>query len=531
MAEPELVFEIPEAKHEPFTCPDHGQVKLYPYVSGGAFSAYYDHRDNPRAAFLAMARESLDQAAVADKFSEADCDAIARLYAGTLDCGDTYEAARSKEGVYNAFRTALQSTASWKSYLEEERQITAYLERTILPVMRILDGHKALVNQSLKAASYLRVPDYLLQVPAFALPVQSALFGLRSQALLPGLETINALAASTKLYCAEWDRMQGLTQNLFRHERLFTEHTRWITQLANQTEQMRRLLEPVPDITRMLRTATAQLGAAGFNEEVLAQTDAAIGTSIGVIVGTNDYFSRQGGLISPAVRPALPDEASPEEREASRAVADSTQSAESVLHDETAGVLLAGNKAADFIADLVDRRLNKRFAPFAHLLARIERLSKAGTFFQLLSTFATVFARDFWKSLWVKPGDAYVSKPEGIAQAMLGMFLHGHWSGLAFVGREITNGDGYVDLLVNFLGQDHVVELKMLGAGWGIGYVKDGLEQLDAYMKNLQSPEAFLVVFDGRKTQKGEQLNESYALTHGTVHVVTVRAYFEAPSK
>ena len=175
--------------------------------------------------------------------------------------------------------------------------------------------------------------------------------------------------------------------------------------------------------------------------------------------------------------------------------------------------------------------MDEKLRPYANVLHRLERLSRAGTFGELLAAFATVAARDFWKSLWQKPGDTYLPSPERIAQAFLGFYLHGHGNGLAFVGREIGNGDGYVDLLVNFLGQDKVVELKMLGGRYGVGHAKGGLDQLDAYMQNYQSPEAFLVVFDGRKSQKGEQLSASYTLPHGRVHVVTVRVYFDAPSQ
>ena len=117
--------------------------------------------------------------------------------------------------------------------------------------------------------------------------------------------------------------------------------------------------------------------------------------------------------------------------------------------------------------------------------------------------------------MWTQTGEAYVSKPERVAQAFLGLFLQGHWTGLAFVGKEIDNGDGFIDLLVNFLGVDYVVELKMLGGGYGIGHAKGGLDQLDAYMQNFQHQEAYLVVFDGRKTQQGEQLQPAYDLPHG----------------
>jgi hypothetical protein len=293
---------------------------------------------------------------------------------------------------------------------------------------------------------------------------------------------------------------------------------------------MQRLVAPVPAIARALRETSERFKSAGLVPEALAAADEAIGRSFGVVVETNDYFSRDRVVASPVLRPALPADASAEEREAFEAAADSTLSAEGILHDEAAGLVLVGGEATRLVADLVGSQIDDRLRPYENVLQRLERLSRAGTFAELLADFATVTAREYWKSLWQVPGETYVSSPERVAQAFLGLFLHGRWGGLAFVGREIGNGDGYVDLLGNFLGQDHVLELKMLGGPYGIGHSKGGLDQLNAYMGNLHSPEAFLVVFDGRKTQKGEQLKPTYDLPHGRVRVVTVRVYFEAPT-
>ncbi len=70
----------------------------------------------------------------------------------------------------------------------------------------------------------------------------------------------------------------------------------------------------------------------------------------------------------------------------------------------------------------------------------------------------------------------------------------------------------------------------MVGANWSIGDVEGGLKQLNKYMHSENHNEAYLVVFDGRKTNKGKQLNKVYDLEHGRVHVVTSKIYWERPS-
>ncbi len=518
-------------QHQPFRFPDRGEVPLLPYVSHNAFSAYLQRRDDPKAAFFALVEESLADGAVLGTLSEADCDALARFYAGTMECEAAYDAARREQGGFDALRTAFASTSLWKSYLEDERRFSASLPWTIAPVVQDVVRQMTALDDTLRRLRHDPIPDQLLRAPALALPVRSSLLDLRSQVLLPKFDAITSLATVATRSADTWGALLREHRRAEEAVRAFAEQTRWVSRVPEQIARMQRLVAPVPDISLALHRASERLREVGLVPGALAEANAAIARSIDVVVGTNDYFSQDRALVSPILRPALPPEATPEEREAFEAAADSTASAEVLLHDEAAGLVLVGDEAARLVADLVSAQMDEKLRPYANVLHRLERLSRAGTFGELLAAFATVAARDFWKSLWQKPGDTYLPSPERIAQAFLGFYLHGHGNGLAFVGREIGNGDGYVDLLVNFLGQDKVVELKMLGGGYGVGHAKGGLDQLDAYMQNYRSPEAFLVVFDGRKSQKGEQLSASYTLPHGRVHVVTVRVYFDAPSQ
>ena len=116
--------------------------------------------------------------------------------------------------------------------------------------------------------------------------------------------------------------------------------------------------------------------------------------------------------------------------------------------------------------------------------------------------------------------------PEYIAQTNLSLFLEGFFGGISFVGREIASGEGYIDILVNFLGINYILELKIIGLTRSIGWAESGLSQLDGYMQNFDSNEAFLIVFDGRTSDRGRTLEPFYNVSSGKIHVILVRIYF-----
>ena len=208
------------------------------------------------------------------------------------------------------------------------------------------------------------------------------------------------------------------------------------------------------------------------------------------------------------------------------------QRAQMHLHQGTSLSIISVNNIAWFIRESIKEEVAQAIAPYQALMRRLNTLTNPRTFLELLKSFAQHFTQHHWKSLWEKPGDKFHSNPEQIAKAVLGTFLNGACLGTGFVGTELLSGDGFVDILVNVLGQNHIVELKVIGkSSQGVGWAKSGLAQLERYMRDYEQDIAYLALFDGRKTELGKQLKNSYSAGVGTIHVIVVRSYLGKGTK
>lgn len=84
------------------------------------------------------------------------------------------------------------------------------------------------------------------------------------------------------------------------------------------------------------------------------------------------------------------------------------------------------------------------------------------------------------------------SKPEKIAQALLGVFAKGVVGGHGLVLREVASGIGFVDVGISFRGVLHLVELKILSGRLA------GAAQLATYMRTEGRDRGWLVLIDAR---------------------------------
>ena len=251
-------------QHQPFRFPNRGEVPLLPYVSHNAFSAYLQRRDDPKAAFFALVEESLADGAVLGTLSEADCDALARFYAGTMECEAAYDAARREQGGFDALRTAFASTSLWKSYLEDERRFSASLPWTIAPVVQDAVRQKTALDDTLRRLRHDPIPDQLLRAPALALPVRSSLLDLRSQVLLPKFDAITSLATVATRSADTWGALLREHRRAKEAVRAFAEQTRWVSRVPEQIARMQQLVAPVPDISLALHSASERLREVGL---------------------------------------------------------------------------------------------------------------------------------------------------------------------------------------------------------------------------------------------------------------------------
>jgi hypothetical protein len=250
-----------------------------------------------------------------------------------------------------------------------------------------------------------------------------------------------------------------------------------------------------------------------------------------LVLGTNRYFSTGWDVPDIPRRIRLPDEIAQKKEELRVASGES----EKILEIETnSSIIISNGIAYKFKGEIKDIKEiltnDPDFRPLVALGRRFLLLEDSKEFLEHLNLFAEKFGSKYWEQYWEIRGDKFVSHPERIARAQLGTYLEATFNGAAFIGSEIKTGNGFIDIYVHCLGIKQIVEIKMVGADWSIGNVEGGLTQLNEYMHSENHNEAYLVIFDGRKTYRGKQLNNVYDLEHGRVHVVTSKIYWKRPS-
>lgn len=106
----------------------------------------------------------------------------------------------------------------------------------------------------------------------------------------------------------------------------------------------------------------------------------------------------------------------------------------------------------------------------------------------------------FWKSFARKE---FLQNPENIARSLLVQDLQATEPN-ARVYKESIIAGGRIDLITNILGNEFILELKMCGGNYSKSYAELGFEQLNSYMENRGALRSYLIVFDGRVNQDGE---------------------------
>ena len=520
--------------------PALGKVRVHPYISERAMGAYESIANDPKAAFQAMFAASREyKETPAPELTEDDADLVARLYAEKEGFLDQYVAARITSPPFEAFEQAIKESELWRDRVKSQHEFEAIIEKQA----RIMEGlatfprglEATIENLSRQVATLPK-----LTFPEFKTPDLSALVATRSFALqvtsvtaqmdLLGIDRVSKAIADG---IGRWTELTRGLASLPDYGSLFREHTKYLERLNARTLAAESLLKSQAGVfSSFERVAEALRLPETLRLETLSFAQHALADSEAIVRSVGEYFKVSALPRAPSGRPAVPP---PEVRRALDAedyIEKAADESETLVHITTGRLILAGNEALVAIRQVVGGVVDERLGTIAPLLERLRLFENPNSFFDLLRSFALHFQRDHWKSLWADVGTSFKPRPEEIAQSQLTFFLQGQLGGIAFVGRELGNGDGFVDVLVNFLGTNYVVEVKIVGASWSIGGAKDGLDQLDAYVRNYDAASAYLLVFDGRKSEKGEQLESEYQLSSGaTARVLVVRTYFEAPSK
>ena len=164
--------------------------------------------------------------------------------------------------------------------------------------------------------------------------------------------------------------------------------------------------------------------------------------------------------------------------------------------------------------------------------ASTEPLSPAITLesFRALLTRFSEFIRSevrmsFWKSAPNRK-HVWVASPEKYGQTLLHTFIKSKYSDAVEVMEEVGTGAGRIDVYIQFSnGFKTIIELKMCGHSYSEAYSLEGTKQLEHYLVNKKLHVGYLLIFDSRTRDFGENIQPVYSAGRNIIYtnIVDVR--------
>ncbi|AMV35104.1 hypothetical protein VN12_23460 [Pirellula sp. SH-Sr6A] len=476
--------------------PDYGTIEIFPYISSGAMSAAATSIEEETNILRSVLEASVNKDKVSsDQLSDNDWVVIAKHFLKTLDTEAEFESQLEKgANCSEAFAKCFVGSSIWKETEESFEEFRKSMELQASPFIE--------AAQSLQKS-----------------------FELMNPANSIGLSLINMIGSRNPI----WDITQSISERstirLPSFDLLHPEMD-FLRSFEKQAEEIRRIQDAhISTMLNIERLTTIPFFENYKGFESLTALNSVIADAVKHTEDSNAYFSSQDYLSPFQVRRIL------------RSNSLDEGWVEEVEQIETAIVIEALLKQS-VVDDVVRPRLKqlkkaKRLNEFSDLERRVRALEieKEEDFHNLLTRFATRVARYDHRVFWLEYGSKFIPRPEAIGRSLLGNFLDGNARGRAFVGQEVAAGEGFIDVHSFANGKHFIVELKVVGCGWGIGKSDLGLHQLDYYDARFENAELFLIVFDGRKSDKGRQLEDEYEIANGKiVKVITIPIYSVAPT-
>lgn len=508
----DLRKQLLEPRYQSLRLPDAGELEILPYLSLDAMEAA--ERAPQEGDILRMVTErSIKEGSAINMsaLSEADLQVLAIHF--LQDCGteDVFHQKRSESSsVEEAFAVALKSSDDWK----EHKRTSELIERHILreadfakSVLSQYEQTAARMAESLESSSLASlamdseklVNQYKIELPKFQLGLE------------PLIDRMTSQLAQMQLIQSPFKGLQdSIGASLTNFQAQLDASFAIIREDAFRLPDMSKLIE-IPDLSPL-------------SSDFLSQLNVSIEKSISQTLAVNRLFSAPNywspvRLREVAVKNDTPVEWIEDVEEIEEAAVVETLVNQQAVNEI---VISSRNEIAS----------DDRVRELPALWSRLAALADPKEFSNVLRRFASRIAREDWSIFWETPGERFRANPEALGKALLGNFLEGHGKGLMFIAHELHVGEGYVDVLAYFLGKPFIIELKMVGAGWGSGKAKGGIGQLSYYDERYDDADLFLIVFDGRKTQTGEKFPPSYKLGNGkTVQVLTVSIFSTAPTR
>jgi len=511
-------------------CPDYGDIEIAPSIPTNVLLRFLKSKIEVKSEFILLLKAIIKTDSFElSKLTDADYEFIVLQLANTYEVGDPYSTLRKTISREEAFREALKkspfisaSLMVSRTILEQMSQSVDIYKKLMYPsnMFQKMDMFKATLKQN------RALEEAIKNAAGISGSIGKAFDAFQFRPLYEDIfkkcSVVDSFRESLEFLSKDFFKLVQASKNVW------PELTR-IVQLASfSSEKLAEALGSVSKFNNVIDAASRSISEPikEYNS-VLARlkfSNETIKASNRLVLQANDYFSmyRHEFYVDSVFR--FPGDLERKGRELDI----ETRKSEFILENESSKSIIFANGLANEIFEI--KKKIEELHEFKPLMERIDLLQSPKSIMDCLRKFSVELQNNYYRIFWDKHGTKLIQSPERCAQSHLGIYLKGYFGGVAFVGKEIIAGNGFIDLLVHFIGKIYIVELKIVGNGWSIQDAEDGLSQLDTYMQSYNENESYLIVLDGRKTDKGKQLKEEYKLKHGTVYVIRSKIYWRGPS-
>jgi len=512
-------------------CPDYGILKIINHIPIFELTEVFNLKSDIPLLFKELVSSFIvDKSIEISRFSERDLDFIAIEIAKISNVEQPYSKLRDsmsrEEALLNAIKTSQKISSAIginklfvSSIIGKMRESTDLYKKLIDPIKLHDDTLK-------KMTGFGSALDTLYKDRGF----QSAAERISKEfSLIKEMSLSNSLSKHLFESALDFKKMTevaipklSLTSEV---ERAFREN---LNQMAITAISIADAIKPVSLFYERANEAFKSISNARLNLTSINKQcefgNIAIHVSEKIVINANDYFSKWRELPELPRTIRFPSEL----KEKKDIFLYQNEDSEKILENEADKSLLTSNWIARslFVELRTIRRDVNEIKRLVSLYRRWQLLDDTRPFIEHLRNFSAELGANFAEVFWKVKGEIFISKPERTAKSHLGMYLKGKYGGAAFIGSEIHSGNGFIDIFVYFMGRKYIVEIKIVGCGWSIEAAEQGIVQLDKYMHSENQDESYLVVIDGRKTDRGKKLKEVYELEHGRVFVATSKIFW-----
>jgi len=523
-------------------CEDFGEIEIQEYITIGQLDKYFNSANsNSVIAAETLISEIIVGEIEFEKLTDKDKICILTVLAEELEVDDLFTNEISEDSNYQrAFFLAFKTSDYYKSLTETYNGIESLIAPSIaltkmnqtimrsnyalFSIQEIAKSISKQINPGLYDLSKLVQPYNSIQksILAYQDLIKSVQFPLTNQLLTSKIIQQQQIAEQTKTF-----------NDIFKLSSFNLIH------LRNLSAHNKKLFEPITILSKRFTELNSVFGLTDsallnfncnlVNLKTSAKTDwtnqlnitaKLINTCNIAINATNDYF-----VDSNAIESIFNEDLKLEPSEL-KDITDSIFQSESIIQDKAGSSIIIQSEFAQILFGKIDSLLEETKG-YKRVFDHFELLLNPQSFSEFLDEFALIVSREYWQQFWSDIGNAFKPSPESIAKSNLGLFLTGRFTNVAFIGQELMAGNGFVDLLVNFFGLNYLVELKVIGLTKPISWAKSGIDQLNDYMRSYNLRTGYLVVYDGRKTDKGEQLADYYDVSNGRIIVKKIKIYHQ----